>query len=113
MAGILLVFAHTQAHGEITRTESASIRESKRFEIYFGAVSERYPSYFSLNVAYNVLDHLRLSAGAGTIVFGSSYGIGGNFVLDVNWMWLASSTESIGTKVCPYVNVGWLFQAAT
>lgn len=167
LATTLLLSLPAQAAPELKSEVSAGTRESKKIGLYLGVVSEPYPSILSLNIAYNLLDHLRLNAGAGTLIFGSSYGIGAKYLFSpassfspilglsasrtrlidfisgafggrpspddivwsstltggvdwqaqngfyleagLNWMWFASPSDIIGTRVLPYLNVGLFF----
>ncbi|OFZ22114.1 MAG: hypothetical protein A2X94_08800 [Bdellovibrionales bacterium GWB1_55_8] len=78
--GIVFLFILFCAFSETEQAAADTARTARPFGFYVGAASEPWPSILSINLAYNVLDQLRITAGTGTMFFGSSQGAGIKYI---------------------------------
>jgi hypothetical protein len=71
----------SQARAASEATSQEAIRDNKRIGFYLSGLGDPFPSIVGINVAYNVLDELRLSAGLGEAIFGESVGFGVKYII--------------------------------
>jgi len=87
---------------------SAGTRSSKRIGLGLGLITEPFPSVLGFNLAYNVMDQLRLTAGYGSINASAT-----GFNVDVTTIGVDAKLFLLDWSFAPFVSGGFTSVSGT
>jgi hypothetical protein len=104
MVGIALVLIAVVAGPDA----HAGSRASKKLGLGVGLITEPFPSLFGFNVSYNVMNHLRLTGGYGSISASSA-----GYSMDVKTYALDAKFFILDWAFAPFVSLGYSLVSGT